>query len=59
MQWYATGKLLKDFDMWYAIGFVVFILAVGILSRDKPYTHDEWERQCEEDFKKYGPPPDD
>lgn len=39
----------------------VLILSLIIVSfsfESKTYTTEEWEEQCQEDFKKYGPVPD-
>lgn len=44
--------------MYIAICVVLLAIFFLVLTPSKPYTHDEWEKKCKEDFKKYGPVPD-
>ncbi|WP_425628846.1 hypothetical protein [Cellulophaga lytica] len=36
------------------------LIAIALIkSQSRPYTHQEWQNQLENDFKKFGPVPDD
>ncbi|NJB36364.1 hypothetical protein [Croceivirga sp. JEA036] len=47
--------------MLYIFLILLFTLFVILLVRGgaKAYTHEQWEQQCKEDFRKYGPVPED
>ena len=39
------------------IGIIIGIILT--ISKSRPYTNQEWDKQCSNDFKKYGPVPDE
>ncbi|CAG2532958.1 hypothetical protein MAR621_03152 [Maribacter dokdonensis] len=45
----------------YLIPFLLFVFIVWSICvhAKRPYTDEEWEEQCKQDFKKYGPVPED